>query len=319
MLCLLPSSQLAAPPSSFNMETFLESRIVDLDDPFSKSINSAARYATLNLQAFQILGNIIWVRIAIIFAKHLAEKIADTVMTNKEFTIATTQIHKLLLSEEYRRDLITAFQLDDWNKMSDGQKTLGAQIVFHLYQFFVVGVEKMSESESLQAEQFNIKEMGPNGRGKVRYIGGWAIHKSLASSRRYLMANKMSQTCTVRKKLNKELRKMDLLDNNVVIPYDVLEKTTDDFDTLNVTESRQYRERGLLHITDKAFDFFLTLEQERVNLINLERLHQLKDQVIDCSIKSVIENKNIQKEFLGLFNTRLEEDKVYVSEKLKFS
>ena len=310
LLCLLPSSQLAAPPSSLNMETFLESRIVDSDDPFSKSINSAARYATLNLQAFQILGNIIWVRIAIIFAKHLAEKIADTVMTNKEFTIVTTQIHKLLLSEEYRRDLITAFQLDDWNKMSDGQKTLGAQIVFHLYQFFVVGVEKMSESESLQAEQFNVKEMGPNGRGKVRYIGGWAIHKSLASSRRYLMANKMSQACTVREKLNKELRKMDLLDNNVVIPYDVLEKTTDDFDTLNVTESRQYRERGLLHITDEAFDFFLTLEQERVNLINLERLHQLKDQVIDCSIKSVIENKNIQNEFLGLFNTRLEEDKV---------
>ena len=48
LLCLLPSSQLAA-PSSFKMETFLESRIVDSDDPFTKSINSAARYATLNL------------------------------------------------------------------------------------------------------------------------------------------------------------------------------------------------------------------------------------------------------------------------------
>ena len=65
----------------------------------------------------------------------------------------------------------------------------------------------------------------------------------------------MSQACTVCEKLNKELRKMDLLDNNVVIPYDVLEKATDDFDTLNVTESRQYRERGLLHITDETFDF----------------------------------------------------------------
>ena len=108
-------------------------------------------------------------------------------------------------------------------------------------------------------------------------------------------------------------------DNNVVIPYDVLEKTTDDFGTLNVTESRQYRERGLLHITDDAFDFFLTLEHERINLINLERLHQLKDQVIDCSIKSVIENKNVQNEFLSLFNTQLEENKVYVSEELKSS
>ena len=135
------------------------------------------------------------------------------------------------------------------------------------------------------------------------------------------MANKMSQACTIREKLNKELGKIDLLENNVVITYDVLEKTTDDFGTLNITESRQYRERGLLHITDDAFDFFLTLEKERVNLINLERLHQLKDQVtgIDYSIKSVIENKNVQNEFLGLFNTKLEEDKVYVSENLKSS
>lgn len=79
------------------------------------------------------------------------------------------------------------------------------------------------------------------------------------------MANKMSQACTLRENLNKELRKMDLLDNNVVIPYDVLEKTTHHFGTLNVTKSRQYRERGLLHITDEAFDSLLALEQERVS------------------------------------------------------
>lgn len=87
-------------------------------------------------------------------------------------------------------------------------------------------------------------------------------------------------------------------------------KTTSDITTLNVTESRQYRERGLLHITDRAFEFFETLEQERVNLINLERLSQLQAQVVDKSIESVLKNENIKNEFVALFDMELEGDKV---------
>jgi hypothetical protein len=80
--------------------------------------------------------------------------------------------------------------------------------------------------------------------------------------------------------------------------------------TLNVTEFRLYRERGLLHITDEAFQFFLSLEQERVNLISLERLSLWKDQVVDRSIESVLENRSIRNEFVALFDLKLDGDKV---------
>ena len=43
-------------------------------------------------------------------------------------------------------------------------------------------------------------------------------------------------------------------------------------DTLQVTEGRQYRERGLLHISDQAYIFFMELEKRRVNLLNVHIL-----------------------------------------------
>ena len=43
-------------------------------------------------------------------------------------------------------------------------------------------------------------------------------------------------------------------------------------DTLQVTEGRQYRERGLLHISDQAYIFFMALEKKRVDLLNLNIL-----------------------------------------------
>ena len=92
----------------------------------------------------------------------------------------------------------------------------------------------------------------------------------------------------------------------MIIPYVVLEKPASDANTLNITESQQYRKRGLLHITDEAFQFFLTLEQKRVNLISLEKLSLLKDQVVDRSIKSVLGNKSIQNEFVALFDMKLD-------------
>ena len=68
---------------------------------------------------------------------------------------------------------------------------------------------------------------------------------------------------------------LDLLENNVIVPCQVIEKTTACPQSVSVTESRQYRERGLLYITDSAYEFFLILGQERVDLINLHMLSML--------------------------------------------
>ena len=103
---------------------------------------------------------------------------------------------------------------------------------------------------------------------------------------------------------------LDLLENNVIIPYQIIEKTTAYPQSVSVTESRQYRERGLLHITDNAYEFFLILEQERVDLINLHMLSMLKADVVDESIKSVLKNETLKSKFISMFDIGSEEEKV---------
>ena len=57
---------------------------------------------------------------------------------------------------------------------------------------------------------------------------------------------------------------MDFIENNVVVNHQVLEKTTKSPKTLHVIESQEYRTRGLFHISDAAYHFFLKLEQQTV-------------------------------------------------------
>ena len=87
------------------MDTFLTSAITNRTDSYSEEINAAARYAINNMETFQILCNILRCRITSLFEQHLADNLELVNITNKDFTLATSQIHKLFLSEDYRKGL----------------------------------------------------------------------------------------------------------------------------------------------------------------------------------------------------------------------
>ena len=125
------------------------------------------------------------------------------------------------------------------------------------------------------------------------------------------MENKNSEASKTRDQLKKEMGMLDLLNNNIVIPYTVIEKCSVYPETLNVTESRQYRERGLLHISDSSHEFFLLLEQERVNHINLQMFSLLKVDMVDESIRDVLKNESLKNKFISLFEIKSDEEKVF--------
>ena len=113
---------------------------------------------------------------------------------------------------------------------------------------------------NLEEEQnpvcFRVDEMDPEGKGKIQYIGGWAVRKCLEKRQRYVEGNVHSNSNAVCMKVSKEMKKVCLLENNIITPYCSLTKETSSPEKLNVTECRQFRERGLLHITDSACEFF---------------------------------------------------------------
>ena len=83
------------------------------------------------------------------------------------------------------------------------------------------------------------------------------------------------------------MEKVGLLENNVIVPITSLSDETIHKGTLNVTESRQYEERGLLLVTDGAYTFFMKLEQERVVEINVGKLTSSESEMVEVSIKEL--------------------------------
>ena len=74
----------------------------------------------------------------------------------------------------------------------------------------------------------------------------------------------------------------DLLDENVIIPFAKLQEDSQFPETLEVTEARQYRERGLLHISDEAYLLFVCLEEKWVRLLNMHRFRKKKRHGSKC-------------------------------------
>ena len=54
------------------------------------------------------------------------------------------------------------------------------KLTFHLFKLLVSEVRKLVEEvKQHQPMQFDESEMGPDGQGKIRCIGGWAVKKAL--------------------------------------------------------------------------------------------------------------------------------------------
>ena len=191
--------KLNVPPTDFSIKDFLQ-KIVNgsHDDPFSNSIKSAAKYGIDNLGAFELLSKILWCRINNLFQDYLSENGEEVHMTNRDFTAATTKLHQLFSTQEYRSNLISSFGAPCWSELNDGQQTLGFELVFFLYKLFAVELGNLiRQREGNEPFRFKVEEMGPDGRGKIRYVGGWAVRKSLEKSRRYIVViyNYMSGAC----------------------------------------------------------------------------------------------------------------------------
>lgn len=127
--------------------------------------------------------------------------------------------------------------------------------MFQSYQIFIVEVAKKIKMDEAEPIKFHVAEMDGAGLRKVRYVGAWAVRKCHDKARRYVITNKNSEVDNTREELRRKVKILDLLENSIVLPHQVLEKTTAYPQTLSVTESRQYRARGLLHITNTHTNF----------------------------------------------------------------
>jgi hypothetical protein len=136
---------------------------------------------------------------------------------------------------------------------------------------------------------FNVDDMDEQGKGKIRFIGGWVASRLLKASRLYISSNMNSEGKVVLEKVQKEISKLKVLENLIVVPYDILCKDTKYPETLNVTEERQYRTHGLIHVSDDFYEFCILLEKERLSYLTTGMFQRYGDDVVEVA-KMAMEN-----------------------------
>ena len=73
-----------------------------------------------------------------------------------------------------------------------------------------------------------------------------------------------------------------------------------------------YRERGLLHINDDTYEFFLALEQEQVDRINMNMFAALKSNLVDAALNEMLNDVDLERKFVHIFQSTNDDDKVRI-------
>ena len=302
-------SELAKPPSDLidsNIDTILQSlKNKDPQTELARSKNNLVDFLLTEKKKEDVLTflNIIWYYSFQFMESHILENADEVVvkMTSDKFTKVTAKLHQLFGSDIYPELLSGLF---GETTISRVYKSIGSQfsISIHLIfmKYLMEVVKKDTEEEPVT---INVEEMSSCGKAKVRHVGGWAVRKLLEKSRKYVQANMLTQTSSTLASVIKHNKMCEMIEDAIVIPYSKLEEERQFPESLQVTENLQYRSHGLIHITDKAYKFFLCLEQQRVLQLNEAKMKKHKEAMVERASKELTANEELQEKWKDSFET----------------
>ena len=156
-----------------------------------------------------------------------------------------------------------------------------------------------------------IREMPNEGLSKIRYVGAWAIRKIFSKYLGYVRQNMGSHCEKTQTHVEKNLSKCNLIEEFLMEDISSLQKSSSCPETLKYTENNQYRSRGLTHISDVAFEFFINLEEFRVSHLNNSMLKIHQEMIVDQSIQLAQKNPTLENAWERCFPEH--ENEVFIS------
>ena len=248
--------------------------------------------------------NLLWFHFHEIFKEHIIEN-PDEVIVNISragSTGCTTKLHKFLISplfHAYVRGLFNS------THVSRPERITATEIGTTLFEKFLgqlVNVISHSIDEERQEPvRLDVSEMTDPGKAKIRHVGGWAIRMTLEAERRYARDNMHTKDARTLSKVQEHVSSCDLIEEVLLVPYEELKEKSKHMETLAVTEARQFRERGLVHISDECYMFFMRMEQLRVDLMNSKKLQQFKEHLITNAYEEMVNNKELENLWITCF------------------
>ena len=261
-------------PESFDFATFLRNLMI----PYAKSEFAMANNTSLNdllhrMEDVRRFLTIQWLRIYELFGDHLVNNPSEMYFSRKDLSKATHNLYiRVIGSADLRKESRALFQVQE---LSEAQLSIASTVCLNLFEMFVHAVaDTIVREYHGGVVDLNVSEMSTEGLAKLRHVAGWAFRKELEKSRRYLRTNMFSLCSDTRQRVNAAHANCQLMEDHIIVQYSWLQENTAFPGTLEVTEDRQYRERGLIHITDAAFRFTIRMETMRVALLNTNRIKQ---------------------------------------------
>ena len=305
-------SELSRPPPGLDMrELLLKLKVETTYSDFSQNVNEAvdvlldARFSD-NVKAFI---DIMWFHSFCALEAHIFDNSddLDVKVSRCDFTTATAKLQKLLVSPEFDQYILCLFNA---STITSAQRSVACDIGTALYMKFLDHLLALSTKEANEeAIAFDVEDMPAAGKAKVRHVGGWAIRKVLEKSRRYVRANMYSENAQTMASVRQHHSISELIEESLVGSVTILENESKYKDTLQVTEARQYRERGLIHIEDAVYKFFMALENERVKLLNDQTLRREGADMVEVALQTITDNRELKVKWRECFNVEDQEEK----------
>lgn len=304
-------SQFSSLPESIDLTEMLKQLLVpNPQSEFAKDNNSSVNEVLQHDDFIKSFASIQWRRIFELFGDHLATN-PNELYSRKKLTEAAHKLYVAVIgSVDLRQESRAFFQVEH---LCGAQISISSSICLQLFQLFVHELSTAIERDHATSEvNFNVRDMPMQGLAKLRHVGGWAFRKELEKARRYMRENMFSLSSFTRQNLNAAHDKCCLLEDHAIVQYAWIKENTSSRETLDVTESRQFRERGLLHICDPAYNFILKLEEMRVQLLNTHRIQhsEAKSNFVEGALKTVINDPNLKSTWEEVFHEANPDKKV---------
>ena len=301
------------PPNAFSARVLLSKLLIlePLSD-FARRKNTLIEEMLDSNEQIDILGNVLWCRAChIVMEETLLNTEAEVKISTKDWTLNTKELHRYLTkSKDFTADFCCFFKVD---KLSVIQTALSSQLMQDVYKEVVGYIADRVRKKEIGSQVFiNVMEIPNEGLSKIRYVGAWAVAKVFHKKLKFVRVNAATKSKNTIKSVNQALECCRYVEEYIIAHISQLQESSKYLNTVALTESRQYRSRGLTHIDDNFYEFFLELEQSRVEHLNERKLKASKESVIDDALTAVTKNPSLEAKWYSCFSTgdELEIDKV---------
>ena len=297
-------------------EFLLEKKVSSPLNAFFEDKNRAIEYLTAETPNNKLLSfiRLVWFHAFLMVENYILESPEDEIVvkiSRQGFTEVTSSLHEFLSSEVFSGYVCALF---DTSKCLPAQRAVALELSNSTYSQFLERLRYvMNELRQEEVIPFDVEQMSGVGRSKIRHVGSWAIRKVLNRARKYIQMNVYTNSESTLASVKKQQLICELLEDNVIQPYVELEETSKFPETLEVTEGRQYRQRGLLHISDNAYLFFLELEKKRVKLLNRQILKKEREKMVEVALAELNADETLKTNWYSCFHdVDVKENKVMI-------